>query len=100
MDTLITQNGRAIVRHNLIDFNAALGSAGVGVRERRDGYEYIVEPGTGVKALPTFGFNPRGWMTVDYPKLRGIGRFESKAFKPEAVASPRTESRVRAVTPR
>ena len=46
MDTLITENGRSIVRHNLIDFNAALGSAGVGLRERRDGYEYIVETGS------------------------------------------------------
>ena len=29
----------------MIDFNAALGSAGVGLRERRDGYEYLAETG-------------------------------------------------------
>jgi hypothetical protein len=83
MDTLITENGRSIVRHNLIDFNAALGSAGVGLRDRRDGYEYIVEMGATARALPAFGFNPRRWATIDYPRLRGIGRFESKAFNPE-----------------
>ncbi len=45
LDTLITQNGRSVVRHHLIDFNAALGSAGIGPRERRDGYEYLAEFG-------------------------------------------------------
>lgn len=83
MDTLITQDGRSVVRHHLIDFNAALGSAGIGLREPRDGYEYLAEPGAAGKALPAFGFNIRRWMTIDYPKLRGIGRFESKAFQPE-----------------
>jgi hypothetical protein len=82
MDTLITENGRSVVRHNLIDFNAALGSAGVGLREPRDGYEYLGEPRAAAKALPAFGFNIRRWMTIDYPKLRGIGNFEAKAFEP------------------
>jgi hypothetical protein len=84
MDTLVAVNGRGIVRHNLIDFNAALGSAGIGLRERRDGYEYLAEVGAAGKALPAFGFNPRGWMRIQYPAFRGIGRFESKAFEPEA----------------
>jgi hypothetical protein len=83
MDTLITANGKSLVRHNLIDFNAALGSAGIGLREKRDGYEYLAEVGAAAKALPAFGFRPRRWMTIQYPTLRGIGRFESKAFQPE-----------------
>ena len=83
LDTLITENGRAVVRHHLIDFNAALGSAGIGVRERRDGYEYLAETGPAFKALPAFGFYVRPWMTIHYPSYRGIGRFESKRFGPE-----------------
>ena len=83
LDTLITENGRAVVRHHLIDFNAALGSAGIGVRERRDGYEYLAETGPSFKALPAFGFYLRPWLTIHYPSYRGIGRFESKRFVPE-----------------
>jgi hypothetical protein len=83
LDTLITDNGRAVVRHHLIDFNAALGSAGIGLRERRDGYEYLAETGPAFKALPAFGFYVRPWLTIHYPSYRGIGRFESKRFAPE-----------------
>ena len=83
LDMLVTETGRSYVRHHLIDFNAALGSAGIGLRERRDGYEYLAEVGPAGKALPAFGFYVRPWMTIDYPKLRGIGRFESKRFVPE-----------------
>jgi len=83
LDTLVTENGRTFVRHHLIDFNAALGSAGIGPRERRDGYEYIAEFGPAIPALPAFGFVIRPWMTIDYPKYRGIGRFESARFVPE-----------------
>jgi hypothetical protein len=83
LDTLIVENGRSVVRHHLIDFNAALGSAGIGLRERRDGYEYLAEFGPSFKALPAFGFYVRPWMTIHYPTYRGIGRFESDRFVPE-----------------
>ena len=92
MDTLITQNGRAIVRHNLIDFNAALGSAGIGVRERRDGYEYLVEPAAGVKALPAFGFNSaRLDVTMDYPELRGHRPVRVEGVQAGTMAPPSAE---------
>ena len=83
LDTLVTEGGRSYVRHHLIDFNAALGSAGIGPRERRDGYEYIAEFGPAWTALPGFGFVIRPWMTIKYPEYRGIGRFESARFVPE-----------------
>jgi hypothetical protein len=83
LDTLITENGRAVVRHHLIDFNATLGSAGIGPRERRDGYEYLAETSPSFKALPALGFSVRPWLTIHYPSYRGIGRFESKRFIPE-----------------
>ncbi len=83
MDSLISDNGRAVVRHHLFDFNATLGSAGIGLRDPRDGYEYLAELGAAGRALPALGLNVRRWMTIGYPELRGIGRFESKAFRPE-----------------
>lgn len=84
MDTLVVRNGRGLVRHHLIDFNATLGSAGIGLRDPRDGYEYLAEPGAAFRALPAFGFNIRRWMRIRYPRLRGIGRFEAESFVPEA----------------
>lgn len=83
LDTLVTEAGRSHVRHNLLDFNAALGSAGVGKRDRRDGYEYLAEFGPAKRALLAFGFYIRPWMRVDYPSYRGVGRFEADAFDPE-----------------
>ena len=83
LDTLVTEGGRGRVLHHLIDFNAALGSAGIGPRDRRDGYEYIAEVGPTMPALPAFGFAIRPWMTIEYPRYRGIGRFESARFEPE-----------------
>ncbi len=83
LDVLVPQNGKSIVKHYLIDFNATLGSAGIGLRERRDGYEYLAEFGPARKALPAFGFYVRPWMTIAYPDIKGIGRFESKRFVAE-----------------
>jgi hypothetical protein len=83
LDTRVTENGRTRVHHHLIDFNATLGSAGIGVRERRDGYEYLAEFGPTLRAIPAFGFYIRPWMRVTYPRLRGIGRFEANHFVPD-----------------
>lgn len=83
MDTLVEEGGRSIVRHHLLDFNATLGSAGIGLRERRDGYEYLAEFGPSWKALPAFGLAVRPWVKIDYPAYRGVGRFEAKQFVPE-----------------
>lgn len=83
MDMLVTEGGRSYVRHHLLDFNASLGSAGIGLRDRRDGYEYLAETGPTWKALPAFGLYVRPWMTIDYPEFRGVGRFEAKQFVPE-----------------
>lgn len=83
LDTLVTEGGRGYIRHHLIDFNAALGSAGIGPRDRRDGYEYVAETGPALPALPAFGFVIRPWMTIRYPTYRGVGRFESARFVPE-----------------
>jgi hypothetical protein len=83
LDTVVTAGGRSYVRHHLIDFNAALGSAGIGQRERRDGYEYLAEFGPARRALLAFGFYVRPWMLVKYPEYRGVGRFEADKFVPE-----------------
>jgi hypothetical protein len=83
LDTIVTEQGRGVVRHYLIDFNAALGSAGIDKRERRDGHEYLAEFGPARRALFAFGFAIRPWMRIEYPEYRGIGHFEAEKFDPE-----------------
>ena len=83
MDALIVENGRGYVRHNLLDFGSTLGSAGIGPRDPRDSFEYIVDMPPTRRALPAFGFAPRRWMSVDYPHYEQVGRFESASFSPE-----------------
>lgn len=83
LDTLVKQQGRSVVRHNLLDFGSTLGSGGVGPHDRRDGHEYVLETDPMWTALPTFGFLPRRWMSIDYPEYERIGRFEGAAFVPE-----------------
>jgi hypothetical protein len=41
-DTLVTENGRVVVRHWLLDFGSTLGSGGVWPREAWEGSEYMV----------------------------------------------------------
>lgn len=84
LDTLIQEGDRAYVRHHLLDFGSTLGSAGIGPRDARDSFEYIVDMPATRRALPAFGFAPRPWMSVDYPDYALIGRFESAAFDPDA----------------
>ncbi|HEX5474411.1 MAG TPA: hypothetical protein VFX12_07105 [Vicinamibacterales bacterium] len=83
LDTLVERDGKSIVRHQLLDFGSTLGSAGVGPRDRRDGYEYLVDVSASLKALPAFGFAPRPWMLYRYPDYRLIGRFNATSFDPE-----------------
>ena len=80
-------NGRAHVRHYVRDFNATLGSAGIGLRERRDGYEYLAEFGPTKKALPAFGMYMRPWMTID---LQAAGH---RTHRVEAGSCPRSGAR-------
>lgn len=83
MDALIVENGRAHVRHHLLDFGSTLGSGGTGPRDPRDGFEYLVDVPATRRALPALGFAPRPWMSVDYPDYQLVGRFESRSFAPD-----------------
>jgi hypothetical protein len=83
MDALIIENGRGYVRHNLLDFGSTLGSGGIGPRDPRDSFEYIVDMPPTKRALPAFGLAPRPWMSVEYPNYELVGRFESVSFSPE-----------------
>jgi hypothetical protein len=84
MDTLITENGRSYVRHNLLDFGSTMGSAALKPREYDEGYEYIYDPGPLWRSLVTFGFYPRNYLYVPYEEHPSLGRFDGEHFDPEA----------------
>jgi hypothetical protein len=84
-DMLVTENGRTVVRHNLIDFGSTLGSGGVAPREYWEGYEYIVEPKETAKQMVGLGFYFPKWHIEDVYEARSVGRLprDNTRFNPE-----------------
>lgn len=75
LSSLITENGRSFIRHYLLDFGSALGSAAVGPREGWEGYEALVElPGEIGRRALSLGFKIPKWRTQDYFESPAIGR--------------------------
>jgi hypothetical protein len=84
LDTVITENGRGIVRHYLQDVGSTFGTGALAPRDGDEGYEYLYEGDTLSKRLLTFGFFLSPWQTLDYDEHPEIGRFEGDEFEPEA----------------
>ena len=82
MDTLMTENGRATVRHYLLDVGSTFGIGANGPHEWTDGYEHLYEGDKALKRALTLGLYIRPWQTVDYEKNRSVGRFEGDQFNP------------------
>ena len=83
MDTLITENGKARVRHYLLDVGSAFGIGANGPHDWTEGYEYLFEGDKTLKRAATFGFYFQPWQTIRYQKHPAIGRFEGERFDPE-----------------
>jgi hypothetical protein len=84
LDTLVTENGRAFVRHHLLDFGSSLGSGALGPAEYSAGVEYLVEPREVAKRMVSFGFSMPKWRTTPFYESRAIGRLpkENRTFDP------------------
>jgi hypothetical protein len=83
MDTLVTENGRARVRHYLLDVGSTFGIGANGPREWWEGYEYLFEQDKTLKRMVSFGFYLQPWQTVDYQEYPAVGRFEGDQFNPD-----------------
>ncbi len=83
LDTVITDNGRGVVRHYLQDVGSTFGTGALFPRDGDEGYEYLYEGDTLSKRLLTFGFFLSPWQTLDYDEHPEIGRFEGDQFEPE-----------------
>ena len=84
LDTLITTNGRGVVRHYLQDVGSTFGTGANGPREYDEGWEYVFEGAPTWKRLVSLGFYVQPWQTADYVESPAIGRFEGSAFDPPA----------------
>ena len=73
LDTLVTENGRTVVRHHLIDFGSTLGSASIRPREYDEGHHYIFDPGKTFAGILSLGLYIPSFHFVDYPDFR-LGR--------------------------
>jgi hypothetical protein len=75
LDTLVSDNGRAYVRHHLIDFGSSMGSGGVGPADYWAGEEYLLAPGDIGKRIIGFGFRTPKWQKASFYEAAAIGRF-------------------------
>jgi hypothetical protein len=83
LDTLVTENGKGVVRHYVLDFGSTLGSAGIGPRDYEEGYEYIYQGNTTLKGVISLGFDIQPWRLIHYHAPTSVGRFEGDHFDPE-----------------
>jgi hypothetical protein len=74
LDTVVTENGRSILRHHLIDFGSTLGSGAVAPREVFEGTEYVFQAGETLKNIVSFGFRIAPWRTVPLYESPEVGR--------------------------
>jgi hypothetical protein len=86
LDTLITENGKSVLRHHLLDFGSALGSGGVGPADYWEGEEYLVEPTRMLKQMASLGFAIPKWHSEPFYEAPAIGRFPERnaGFDPDA----------------
>jgi hypothetical protein len=81
LDTVITENGKTIVKHYLQDVGSTFGMSN-DVHEWDLSYEYFYEGGPSRKRLFTLGFGLSPWQTVHYVEYPSVGKFEGKVFDP------------------
>ena len=81
LDTLVTENGKAVVKHYLQDVGSTFGMNNA-VHEWDLGYEYFYQGDATLKRLYTLGFGLSTWQTVDYTQYPSVGKFEGVEFDP------------------
>ena len=81
LDSLVTENGRTIVKHWLQDVGSTFGMNN-DLHEWDLGWEHFYQTNTTMKRLLSFGFALSPWQTVHYVKGPSIGKFEGDRFDP------------------
>jgi hypothetical protein len=81
-DSLVSEGGRSIVRHHLLDFGSTLGSGSVQAQSTRAGNEFLWEKRPTFITMLTLGLYVRPWLKFDYPDIPAVGRLEAEHFQP------------------
>ena len=81
LDTLVTENGRSVVKHWLQDVGSTFGMNN-DLHEWDLGWEHFIQGGSTAKRLFSFGFALSPWQTVNYVEGPSIGKFEGDRFDP------------------
>ena len=81
LDTLITENGKTIVKHYLQDVGSTFGMCN-DLHEWDLSWEYFLEGPPSRKRFFTLGFGLSPWQTVDYVEYPSVGKFEGEVFDP------------------
>ena len=83
LDTVVTENGRGLVRHYLQDVGSTFGTGALAPRDGDEGHEYLYDAGPVWKRFFSFGLFTRTWQTMRYREHPEVGRFEGRNFDPE-----------------
>ena len=81
LDTLVTENGRPVVKHWLQDVGSTFGMNN-DLHEWDLSWEHFYQGKPTLKRLASFGFALSPWQTVDYVEKPAIGKFEGNRFDP------------------
>ena len=73
MDTLITENGRTLVKHYLQDVGSTFGVAN-DIYQHDGSWEHFIEMDAAMKRIGTFGFALSPWATVHGHGHRAVNR--------------------------
>ncbi len=87
LDSWVEVDGRRFVRHHLIDFGSAFGSAGFDVQPPDLGFQYWLDLDEVRRNALGFGLRTPAYRRVDWPDLReygAVGRWEAKSYDPAA----------------
>ena len=83
LDTIVSENGRGVVRHYLQDVGSTFGMGANGPHDWDEGWEHVYDGAASRRRLLTFGFGFSPWQTADYENYPAVGRFEGDTFEPE-----------------
>jgi hypothetical protein len=81
IDTLITENGKSLVKHYLQDVGSTFGMNN-DKYEWDLGYEHFYQGDTTLKRLLSFGFALSPWQTANYTEYPSVGKIEGDVFDP------------------
>jgi hypothetical protein len=82
LDTLVTIDGKAVIRHYLQDVGSTFGIGANGPHDWDEGFEYYYESDSSRRRMLSLGLALSPWQTADYREYPAIGRFEAEAFDP------------------